>query len=264
MAKSTLKPLMVLSDAHGFYHSLSAVLIHAGLINPELNWTGKNTILIQMGDIIDRGQDHKAIDMLLDLMQMQAKKQRGQVIRLLGNHELEILRKNYFVTTMPYWEIESFRTKLIGDILSGKIQAAWAGRGTLFTHAGCCDELFNVLKKDLPSKVTPQSCAKLLNEILFDSVKRDDFTHPIFYISQTRGGINPFAGIFWADINELLEKHSACPFKQVVGHTMVPGILVSKDKKVVCVDVGMPRVFEGTFEYIKYKNTNYEIVKIEE
>ncbi len=264
MAKSTLKPLMVLSDAHGFYHSLSAVLIHAGLINPELIWTGKNSVLIQMGDIIDRGQDHKAIDMLLDLLQAQAKKEKGQVIRLLGNHELEILRKNYFVTSMPYWEIEPFRAKLIGDILCGKIQAAWAGRGYLFTHAGCCDALFNVLKKDLPAKPTAQSCAKLLNEILLESVKKDDFTNPIFYISQTRGGINPFAGIFWADINELLESHSTCPFKQIVGHTMVPKILISKDKKITCVDVGMPRVFEGDFEYIKFKNTNYEIVKIEE
>ncbi len=264
MAKSTLKPLMILSDAHGFYHSLSAVLIHAGLIDPELNWTGKNTILIQMGDIIDRGQDHKAIDMLLDLLQMQAKRKKGQVVRLLGNHELEILKKNYFVTTMPYWEIEPFRTKLIGDILGGKIQAAWAGRGTLFTHAGCCDALFNVLKKDLPAKPTPQNCAKLLNEILLESVRKEDFSHPIFYISQTRGGINPFAGIFWADIDELMESHSLCPFKQVVGHTMVPKILISEDKKITCVDVGMPRVFEGTFEYIKYKNINYEIVKIEE
>lgn len=264
MAKSTLKPLMVLSDAHGFYHSLSAVLIHAGIMNPELKWTGKNTVLIQMGDIIDRGQDHKEIDLLLDLLQNQAKKEKGQVVRLLGNHELEILRRNYFVTSMPYWEILPFRTKLIQDILKGKIQAAWAGRGVLFTHAGCCNELFEILKKDLPQKVTPQSCAKLLNEILIESVKKDDFTHPIFYISQTRGGINPFAGIFWADINELLTSHDSCPFKQIVGHTMVPRIISSKDKKVLCVDVGMPRVFEGTFEYLVFKNSNCKIVKMKE
>lgn len=264
MAKSTLKPIMVLSDAHGFYHSLSAVLIHAGLIDPELNWTGKNTILIQMGDIIDRGQDHKAIDTLLDLMQIQAKKHNGQVVRLLGNHELEILKKNYFVTTMPYWEIQPFREKLIKDILSDKIQAAWAARGFLFTHAGCLDSLLEILKKDLPQKITPQSCAKLLNKILKESVEKDNYSHPIFYVSHVRGGLHPFAGIFWADINELFEGHSNCPFKQIVGHTMVPKVTISEDKKAICVDVGMPRVFEGTFEYIKFENSKYKIIKIEE
>ena len=40
----------------------------------------------------------------------------------------------------------------LADILEGKIQAAWASRGFLFTHAGCSDALFKVLKKDLPSK----------------------------------------------------------------------------------------------------------------
>lgn len=264
MAKSTLKPLMILSDAHGFYHSLSAVLIHAGIIDPDLNWTGKNTILIQMGDIIDRGQDYKAIDILLNYLQMQAKKERGQVVRLLGNHELEILKKNYCVTTMPYWEIKPFREKIIKDITEGKIQAAWAGRGFLFTHSGCTNALFNVLKKELPTKPTPQNLAKLLNKILLESVKKEDFSHPIFYVSESRGGIDPFAGIFWADLNELLLNHSDCPFKQVVGHTMVPNIISSMDKKIICVDVGMPRVFEGSFEYLKFKDNKYEVIKIEE
>ncbi|MBQ4492996.1 MAG: metallophosphoesterase [Elusimicrobiaceae bacterium] len=264
MAKSTLKPIMVLSDAHGFYHSLSAVLIHAGLIDPDLNWTGKNTILVQMGDIIDRGHDYKAIDILLNYLQIQSKKEKGQVVRLLGNHELEILKKNYFVTTMPYWEIEPFRAKLIKDILEGKIQAAWAGRGFLFTHSGCTDALFNLLKKELPAKPTPQNLAKLLNKILVDCVKREDFSHPIFYVSRSRGGIDPFAGIFWADLNELLLSHKTCPFKQIVGHTMVQGIVSSTDGKVICVDVGMPRVFEGTFEYLKFKNNKYQVIKIEE
>ena len=264
MTKSTLKPLMVLSDAHGFYHSLSAVLIHAGLINPELIWTGKNTILVQMGDIIDRGQDYQAIETLLDFITEQVKKEKGKVVRLLGNHELEILRKNYCLTSMPYWEILPFREKLIKDILAGKIKAAYAARGFLFTHAGCTDPMLNVLKQDLPQKFTAKQVADLLNEILKQSVQKDDYSHPIFYISRVRGGIDPFAGIFWADINELLKSHKASPFKQIVGHTMVPQIISSKDKKVICVDVGMPRVFEGVFEYLKFENKKYKIIKIEE
>ena len=264
MTKSTLKPILVLSDAHGFYHSMSAVLIHAGMIDPELNWTGKDTVLIQMGDIIDRGQDYKAIDLLLDLLQRTSKKAKGKVIRLLGNHELEILRKNFFVTSMPYWEILPFREKLIKDILADKIQAAWASRGFLFTHAGCLNEMLPIFKKEISGKITPAACAKLLNKILKESVMKDDFSHPIFYISQSRGGENPFAGIFWADIDELMASHNAYDFKQIVGHTIVPKVIISEDKKVICVDVGMMKVFKGDFEYLKFNKNKYEIVKIKE
>ena len=103
------RPLLAIGDAHGQYHEFAAVLIDSGLMSIELEWTGKNAILLQTGDVLDRGPMPLEIDKLLDILQPQAKASGGEIIRLIGNHELEILRKNYFITSLPYAFIEPYR-----------------------------------------------------------------------------------------------------------------------------------------------------------
>ena len=88
MAKSKFRKIYAIGDAHGNYYSFSAVLICAGIMDPELNWTAGNSIVVQMGDILDRGDSPLEIDRLLDVLAIQAKKAGGQIIRLVGNHEL--------------------------------------------------------------------------------------------------------------------------------------------------------------------------------
>ena len=115
-SKKSAKKVFVIGDVHGEYHGFAAVLIHAKLMNPELKWTGKQNILVQIGDIIDRGYYPLQVDSLLDLLQKEARETGGKVIRLIGNHELEILKKNYYITSLPYFQVEDYRNKLIKQI----------------------------------------------------------------------------------------------------------------------------------------------------
>lgn len=258
--------MIAVGDAHGEYYSFAAVLIHAGLMDPDLNWTGGKKILIQIGDILDRGSDPLHIDRLLDVLQIQAKKAGGDVIRLIGNHELEILRKNYFITSLPYFQIEPFRQKLIRGIKRGRLVAAYSARGFLFTHAGICDNLFGSLKKEIESKgkPSPAQFAKHINKVFKEAVETSNYHHPIFNVSYMRGGSDRFGGIFWEDLNSLLENHQLCPFLQIVGHTNVEEISHSEDNKIIAIDVGMARVFDGEFEYLKIKTPKkVKICKVE-
>lgn len=255
MNKHTPRPIIAIGDAHGEYHSFAAVLIHAGLMDPDLNWTGGKTILVQMGDILDRGSDPLHIDKLLDVLQLQAKKAGGDIIRLIGNHELEILRKNYFITSLPYFQVEPFRKKLIRGIEHGRLTAAYSARGFLFTHAGICDNLFAFLKTEIPykGKPSPIAFAKYINKTFKEAVKTSNYHNPIFNVSYIRGGSERFGGIFWEDISSILHNHDLCPFRQIIGHTSVPSISHSEDGKIIAIDVGMARVFEGEFEYLKIR-----------
>lgn len=256
MNKHAPRPIIAIGDAHGEYHSFAAVLIHAGLMNPELTWTGGKTILIQMGDILDRGSDPLHIDRLLDVLQIQARAKGGDIIRLIGNHELEILRKNYFITSLPYFQIEPFRQKLLRGIEHGRLCAAYSARGFLFTHAGVCDNLFAALKKEVApkGKPSPTAFAKHINKIFKEAAKTSNYHHPIFNVSYIRGGSERFGGIFWEDISSIIHNHALCPFKQIIGHTSVPNISHSDDGKIIAIDVGMSKVFEGDFEYLKIKS----------
>lgn len=52
------------------------------------NWIGKDATLIQTGDIVDRGPDTIAIYKLFDSLRTQARGAGGEVVSLLGNHEV--------------------------------------------------------------------------------------------------------------------------------------------------------------------------------
>jgi hypothetical protein len=254
MPKNTPRPVTAIGDAHGDYHALAAVLIHAGLMDAELNWAGGKTILVQIGDILDRGSAPLQIDELFDVLQPKARKAGGEIVRLVGNHELEILRKNYFITSLPYFQIEPFRRKLIDAIAAGSWRAAYSARGFLFTHAGVCDSLYSVLKQEAGTdgkKMTESKTAEHINKVFKEAAASGDYKHPIFNVSYVRGGSERFGGIFWEDLSSLFANHALCPFRQIVGHTVVKEITVSPEARIIAVDVGMGKVFNGGFEYLK-------------
>lgn len=256
MAKSKFRKIYAIGDAHGNYYSFSAVLICAGIMDPELNWTAGNSIVVQMGDILDRGDSPLEIDRLLDVLAIQAKKAGGQIIRLVGNHELEILRKNYHITSLPYFHIEAFRRKLIRGILAGAWQAAYSARYYLFTHAGVCDGLYPVLKEEIGQK--RPSLSKIsahINEVFLEAVRTDSYHHAIFNVSHLRGGRDRYGGIFWEDLTSLIAGHEYLPYKQIVGHTRTGQIVRSEDSKILAIDVGMEKVFDGKFEYLEFNSS---------
>jgi hypothetical protein len=77
-----------IGDIHGNYKNTIKLLKMNQLIEDETNpkWTGKDSKLIQIGDILDRGPDSIAVLELLQKLQHQAPNFNGEVILLLGNH----------------------------------------------------------------------------------------------------------------------------------------------------------------------------------
>ncbi len=242
------KKVFIIGDVHGEYHGFASVLISSKLMNPELKWTGKKNILVQIGDIIDRGFYPMQVDKLLDILQEEAKKAGGKVVRLIGNHELEILKKNYTITSLPYFQVEDFRNKLIRQIKEGSVQAAYTVRGFVITHAGICNKLYEVFKEELPA-ITPAKLVKHINALFKKAVLSGDYSHPIFNISFIRGGPAIYGGIFWEDLRFLISNYDQVPFKQILGHTRTMKNVQTEDGRITAVDIGLQRVLEGTYSY---------------
>ena len=80
--------VVAVADSHGGYTDLLAILQRVGLVDGNRQWIGGSSVLVQLGDVIDRGKaSRECLDLLMDL-ERQAPKQNGRVIPLLGNHEV--------------------------------------------------------------------------------------------------------------------------------------------------------------------------------
>jgi hypothetical protein len=80
--------LVAVGDIHGSFVGLRTILKQTSLIDENNRWIGGNTLLVQMGDMIDRGADVKQVMDLLMSLQNQAEAKGGKVVVLLGNHEV--------------------------------------------------------------------------------------------------------------------------------------------------------------------------------
>jgi len=80
--------VVAIGDLHGDLAATRAVLRLAGAIDDADHWVGGTLIVVQTGDILDRGDDEQAILDLLERLEREAEAAGGALIWLLGNHEL--------------------------------------------------------------------------------------------------------------------------------------------------------------------------------
>ncbi|PSS09522.1 Shewanella-like protein phosphatase [Actinidia chinensis var. chinensis] len=81
--------IIAVGDLHGDLSKARCALEMAGVLSTDGRdlWTGEETVLIQLGDILDRGRDEIAILSLLRSLDIQAKAKGGAVFQVNGNHE---------------------------------------------------------------------------------------------------------------------------------------------------------------------------------
>lgn len=81
--------IVAVGDLHGDLAKARCALEMAGVLSSDGQdlWTGEETVLIQLGDILDRGKDEIAILSLLRSLDIQAKAKGGAVFQVNGNHE---------------------------------------------------------------------------------------------------------------------------------------------------------------------------------
>lgn len=234
------KRTIVVGDVHGQFDPFVKILRHARLVDQDLNWSGESHRLVQMGDILDRGPFSRKVDDLLDKIQQQAASAQGEVIRLIGNHELELLLSNFVISGFSKEEAKFMRDKLMRQVLEGELRAAYAYKGFLFTHAGVTRKLYKIFQMQLDD-MSSNNIAVLINLIFRESIKHQFFKHPLFNISISRSGPDRFGGIFWEDLEDLLTSYPISPVRQVVGHTQVERIILTDPSNIIPVDVGLHR-----------------------
>ena len=87
-AKPAGPRVVAIGDVHGAFDQFVEILQTAGLVDAKRQWIGGTTVLVQTGDVFDRGPKvREALDLLMRLEE-EARRAGGRVEALLGNHEV--------------------------------------------------------------------------------------------------------------------------------------------------------------------------------
>ncbi|MBN2725175.1 MAG: metallophosphoesterase [Deltaproteobacteria bacterium] len=84
----TVNTVIAIGDIHGDINALKSILIDSHAISKNLHWIGTNMIVVQTGDILDRGDNELQIIELLFRLKKEAPMKKSQLILINGNHEI--------------------------------------------------------------------------------------------------------------------------------------------------------------------------------
>jgi hypothetical protein len=206
-----LQRLVVIGDVHGSAAGLIELLSAAGITtsndleeNAHCTWkeqAGAGTILVQVGDIVDRGPEAtEAWNCLRDLQS--SAKNGNKVIRLIGNHELwwlehKLHQRNPVADTRD--KIIALLEVMKAEILSGDLLGAYVhrirGKPLMFIHAGFRPKFLDQLKLQLQDS-SPEGIAEYVNEALVrfteacssSAAAKCDYDDELFEAGPDRGG----------------------------------------------------------------------------
>src|SRR6185295_8738687 len=82
-----IERVVAIGDVHGAYNRFVEILKVAGVLDAATHWAGGSTHVVQLGDILDRGDDSRKVLDLVRRLEKEAQAARGQLHLLLGNHE---------------------------------------------------------------------------------------------------------------------------------------------------------------------------------
>lgn len=139
---------VVIPDVHGAFDEFVLLLKATGIVDENLDWTGGDTHLVSLGDLLDRGPgSRKAMDLLMRL-EPQAAAAGGRVHVILGNHELMVLTGDLrYVSAAEFdafaaEEPEAVRQAAFEEYLT---QEPWADAGP-----GIADAARHAFDEDFP------------------------------------------------------------------------------------------------------------------
>ncbi|MEW5896418.1 MAG: T3SS effector HopA1 family protein [Nanoarchaeota archaeon] len=286
--QSGRRGVAALGDLHGNYDNVfddinkldpNRPIISGDRENPMTwKWTGGDAVVVQVGDIYDRGLFAFEIRAAFNDLAGQARKAGGRVVRLLGNHEMGYVQGE-LLGGMDFANYAKIRAEILGDVRDGRVVAAAVVDGEIYTHAGISVRKFPEWK-GLPA----EKVAEDINLRFERAVANNDFTDPIFdlgsirtsdvadalrkgeatldkkngYVIYTKGkkaGTKEKikqGGVFWLDSDEIIDSADwALGYRQLRGHepidkeNFVSAIGRDEAADVVHLDVGRTERYGG-------------------
>ena len=271
--------IIAIGDLHGDYQVFLKMLDMCDLIDKNLNWKGKDTYLIQLGDTLDGKRPETKINKgfleasgeveiirLILHLDAQAKTERGTVISLLGNHELypyyfekdKQFQRDYvklkdikkFREVYNEDRIKFLRPGGTGGSLLGRTRPLIFQHGEfIFIHGSITDKL---IKSGLDAKTQNVDIDKINKETRLwlegkgkipKYLEKMDEENPVF--SRLYSKSKTFCEKDCSNFDKQLKFFDGANYV-VMGHSRFKEINSACNNKLIRTDVSLSRAFGGT------------------
>lgn len=284
--------VVAVGDVHGAYDRYLEILRVAGVIDAAGRWAGGRTHFVQLGDVVDRGDDSRKVLDFLRRLERDAPAAGGRVHILLGNHEVARMLGDLRLTTAGEYtafasadsedlrdrflrqspvKTESEREALLKQMPLGSIEMRQAfGRtgeygkwlrelpvvveidGFVFVHGG------------ISPAVAPLGCAGINAQVKRELTNDLDKTRaaPLSSLVARADGPLWYRGLaqepdtFAPQVADVLAQLHARSL--VIGHTVVPSgrIATRFDGRIVQIDTGMQPAYvpDGRASALEIRN----------
>jgi hypothetical protein len=269
--------LVAIGDLHGDLDHAKKALRLAGAIDANDHWSGGKTVVVQTGDAIDRGDDDRAIVDLLDALKKEAATAGGELIALLGNHEIMNTSLDFrYVTKGGYAAFEVPNGPAAVPPAAAALAPEMRGRAAAFAPGG----RYALIESQRPlmikvgdsvlvhGGILPKHVAYGLDK-MNDEVDEwlENKAHdppavvvaedgPVWTRAYSNEGAAPACEVLRTTLAELGAK------RMIVGHTVQKkGINAACDGAVYRIDVGMSRFFGGPIQVLEIRGDKIEVLR---
>lgn len=271
--------IVAVGDVHGDFGQFTTILRQAAVIDDGNRWIGGRTILVQTGDVLDRGPDSRKVMELLMALESEAKRAGGRVHALIGNHEaMNVLGDLRYVSAGEYESFRSPNAVALRDRAYSRLsdstrrddpeyrrlwetehplgwvehRLAFEGNGRYGTWIRRHDAVLKVgdylfLHGGIGPKYADRSAADLNREVRealtrpgVETTIADDPEGPLWYRGLATGGEAELA----AHVEQVLSRFGVKHI--VIGHTPTPGAILPRfEGRVILIDVGLSAAYGG-------------------
>ena len=129
--------IVAIGDIHGDVHAARAALRLAGAVDDTGKWVGKDLVLVQTGDQLDRGDDEPEIIGLFERLRSEAQAAGGAVHALNGNHEIMNVQGDFrYVTDDGFHDFRGVHPLPALEPVLERLPAERRGRAAAFLPGG--------------------------------------------------------------------------------------------------------------------------------
>jgi hypothetical protein len=128
------KRVVAIGDVHGDLDAARAALRLAGAIDARDRWVGKDLVVVQTGDQLDRGDQERRILDLFEKLTLDAQAAGGRFLALNGNHEVMNVQGDFrYITDGGFAEFAEFA---VASAAPRQVPEAARGRFVAFAPGG--------------------------------------------------------------------------------------------------------------------------------